>query len=143
MFLVSWEVVNNMSNQSREQRKIQNSQRKLYKKKVKDNELVEIGYYQVVCSPRHKYSFIPGWRLHTTNELPDTTSSYISEVFTKESYHPGWLGEDEIGKLIDVPIFDSLKENYVNCNEVVGFTNIALDWSWYYQDFKNIDKEYY
>lgn len=117
-----------------------NSRRKLYKKRVKDNELVEIGYYRCVST---KDSFISSWSLHTLAKLPDATTSYISEVFTKESYYPGWLGEDENGKLEEVPILKSLEEIYVNCNEVVGFNNIALDWSWYYQDFVGIDKNYY
>lgn len=125
------------------ERKQQNSQRKLYKKRVKDSQLVEIGYYQVVSTnKRLKDSFIGGWTLHS-HIVPNTTSSYIQEVFTKETYHPGWLGEDEQCKLVSIPIFDSLKEIYVNCNEVVGFENVALRWSWYYQDFIEVDKEYY
>jgi hypothetical protein len=126
-----------------EERKQLNSQRKLYKKRVKDNQLIDIGYYKVVSTNRRPdYLFIPGWTLHPT-QLPDTETGYLEEVFAKKAYYPGWLGKNKNGELVNVSIFESLKENYVNCNEVVGFTNIALGWSWYYQDFENITKEFY
>jgi len=114
---------------NREERQKLNSQRKLYKRRVKDNKLLEIGYYRVACHPKYNVLFYPNWSLHCTHQFPNINTCYIHEVFTKESYYPGWLGETDNGELVDVPVMSSLEEIYVNCNEVVGFRNKALDWS--------------
>lgn len=126
------------------QNQLLNSQRRLYKKRAKDNRLVEIGYYR--CAGVRETSS-PDWELHSVKGL---IPGFLTK-FSKELYYPGWLGDDSgrglsddgNRKLVEIPIFNYFKEIYVTFDKVVGFTDPDSGYSWYYQDFVSTNKTYY
>jgi hypothetical protein len=126
----------NMTKETEERQRL-NAQRLLYKKRVKDNKLVDIGYYRSICTSD---SFIPSWELYTAKS---SCIPRFFDRFTKERYYPGWLGNSNNRELVEVSIPSPLKEIYTSLGKVVGFTNVETGWRWYYQDFINTHKTYY
>lgn len=96
---------------------------KLYKKRISDDELVEIGYQ----TPQ-------GWKIHKIEPTPSFMADYLEErgLLEVSSYYPGTYTGDRG----NVPIITSNfpQEIHINESEVVGFF-ISHDYYYYYDDF--------
>jgi hypothetical protein len=95
---------------------------KLYKKRIKDNELVEIGYQ----SPH-------GWKLHKIEPTPRFIADFLEKRGRLElsSYHPGTFTGDRGNIEICVPKYP--QELFINESEVIGFC--IGENNYYYDDF--------
>lgn len=97
----------------------------LYKKRIKDNELVEIGYQTK-----------GGWKLHKPEPTPKVVADFLNkkgnfECMKVSSYYPGTYIDG--GFEIMTPNFP--EEVYVNEKEVIGF--VIDDCYVYYDDFEH------
>jgi len=107
---------------------------KLYKKRIKDNKLVEIGYQTS-----------DGWKLHKVEPTPKFIAEFLSkrndESVQVSSYYPGTYTGDE-GNL-EIMTSNFPEEIYVSEKEVTGF--IVDDCYVYYDDFEHPStvKKYY
>ena len=97
----------------------------LYKKRIKDNELVEIGYQNSI-----------GWVLHKPEPTPKFVADFLTQHGTYEcmnvsSYYPGTCFRSGI----EITITALPKELYINDNEVIGF--IVDEGYVYYDNFEH------
>jgi hypothetical protein len=95
---------------------------KLYKKRIKDDELVEIGYQ----NPQ-------GWKLHQMEPTPRFMADFLQKrgLLTFSSYYPGTYTGDNGNLKICVSNFP--QELCINESEVIGFF-IGENY-YYYDDF--------
>lgn len=92
---------------------------RLYKKRILDNKLVEIGYQT-----------LQGWKLHKIEPTPKFMADFLEErgYLEVSSYYPGTFTEFGAGIVTNFP-----QELHINESEVVGF--YIDDNYFYYDDF--------
>lgn len=106
-----------------------NSRRKLYKKRIKDNELVEIGWIN-----KHKRNcFHRPLKVVVKSEADNANYS---------TYYPGAFTTNDKDELVTIDVFNCSYEIYLNQKEVVGWSNDFTKYNFYYDDYLGTAKVY-